>query len=93
MNDSQVNDLVLKSGIHVEACPFSARGHGLLNAIGQYKPLGINFGLNTDDPSDLFKNCTLRDVENLLTDVFSWTEQDFKLFYQDARKAGFVQFR
>ena len=49
VDDPATLELLLSTGIHVEACP--AGSHNNLNATGVYLASGVNFGLNTDDPA------------------------------------------
>ena len=76
---------------HLEACPASARSHGPkeLEAIGIYKRLGMNFGLNTDDPSSFIGNTSMARVEASVADELNFTEGDVRKAYEHAASAVF----
>lgn len=75
--------------VHFECCPGTAQYEDTLYAVAEYPKIGINFGLNTDDPSDIFFNQTMPKVEDLVKNNFGWTEDDFKQYYINAKNAAF----
>lgn len=89
INDSSVLDLLVSSQIPVEACPKSAHTEKVFEALSIYKKRGVNFGINTDDPSDIFENCSLESVEKLLQDEASYTKQDIDDAYGRAKSSIF----
>lgn len=57
-----------RRGIHLEACPNSAKRHGAwaLKAIESFREHHALFGLNTDDPAPLFGNTTAAADEDIV---------------------------
>ena len=83
--------LMKRSGVHLEACPASASskyGYGIA-AIGSYREQGINFGLNRDDPSAEFANCTMNSIEAMVISKLGFVASDLELAYSNALAAAF----
>ena len=88
VHDLAVLNLLVQSHVHVESCP--AGHHDNLNATGMYHHLGLNFGLNTDDPAAYFQNVTLSQVDALVTTRLGFTPLDLSRAYGNARAAAFA---
>jgi len=76
-------------GVHLEACPPGANRHHVIDAIGVYKEMKLSFGLNEDDPTVYFENCTMDSVEALTREHLSFTDADMRKAYADAFAARF----
>mmetsp|Transcript_26264 Transcript_26264/g.36593 ORF Transcript_26264/g.36593 Transcript_26264/m.36593 type:complete len:348 (-) Transcript_26264:219-1262(-) len=78
-----------KSGVHLETCPPGANKKGVLSSIGVFRDLGLSFGLNEDDPTDYFENCTMASTEELVKQHLNFSDGDIQKARLDAFGARF----
>jgi len=79
-----------RRGIHLEACPNSAKRHGAwaLKAIESFREHHALFGLNTDDPAPLFGNTTAAADEDIVEGLH-FSKEDIRRSYAAAFHARF----
>ena len=79
-----------RRGIHLEACPNSAKRHGAwaLKAIESFREHHALFGLNTDDPAPLFGNTTAAADEDIVEGLH-FSKEDIHRSYAAAFHARF----
>jgi len=75
--------------IHLEACPNSAKFEGVLDSLKSFKSYGLNFGLNTDDPTSYFGNTTMAAVEGLVKQSLGFSDADIMRAYENSLAAAF----
>ena len=90
--DARLVDYILDRQIHIEFCLTSnlktgsiscIEGHPVRNA----KDLGINFGINTDDPGPL--QCSMESEYRLLANIFKFDDSDFHNIMSNSLSARF----
>ncbi len=90
--DQKLLDLVRERRIHVEMCPSSNLKTGSVSRIEQHpvrlaRDLGLNFGINTDDPGPF--ECSIESEYELLARVFGFDADDFGTIYANSLGARF----
>ena len=90
--DERLLDLVRERGIHVEMCPTSNFKTGSVSRIEDHpvrlaRDLGLNFGINTDDPGPF--ECSVESEYELLAEVFGFDGGDFGMIYANSLGARF----
>ena len=88
VRDFSVLALLMRSGVHLEACP--AGHHDNLHATGVYREHGLNFGLSTDDPAEYFANITMGGVDALVEARLKFSDADVARAYRSAYAARFA---
>jgi len=78
--------------IHIEMCPTSNVKTGSVDCIEahpvrQARELKLNFSINTDDPGPF--ECSMESEYQLLAEIFSFHENDFRAIKDNALKARF----
>lgn len=74
----------------MEACPYSARKRGLLSAVDAYRQHGLNFALNTDDPSLLIDDGNFSDILGIVKKDLGFSEADLVRARDAAMAAAFA---
>lgn len=90
--DAQLLDLVREHHIHIEMCPTSNLKTGSVARIEEHpvrkaRELGLNFGINTDDPGPF--ECSMASEYELLATAFGFEEDDFRRIYANSLEARF----
>ncbi len=90
--DERLLDLARERRIHVEMCPTSNLKTGSVSRIEQHpvrlaRDLGLNFGINTDDPGPF--GCSVESEYELLARVFGFDSDDFATIYANSLGARF----
>lgn len=92
-DDPRLLATVQEQQIHVEMCPTSNVRFGSIcrrieaHPIGRARDLGLNFGVNTDDPGAA--QCSMESEYALLAEVFGFNDQDFARAYANSLAARF----
>merc|ERR1712218_337057 len=90
VGNATVMALLEEGRAHVESCPYSARKRGLLPAIDTYRQRGLNFGLNTDDPSLLIDDGNYSDILRIVRAELGFTAADLRMARDAALAAAFA---
>ncbi|MFQ6115616.1 MAG: adenosine deaminase [bacterium] len=90
--DPKLIDIFQERQTHIELCPTSNLKTGSISHIEEHpvkraRELGLNFGINTDDPGPF--ECSMMSEYMLLSDVFRFEEDDFRKIYTNSLKARF----
>uniref|UniRef100_A0A6U3EB11 adenosine deaminase n=2 Tax=Lotharella globosa TaxID=91324 RepID=A0A6U3EB11_9EUKA len=88
-SDPEILEVLAASEVHLEACPHGAARRGFLKAIGTYEAMGLSFGLNEDDPTQYFENCTMAGTEEIVVDGLDFSAAAVATAYLHARAAAF----
>lgn len=92
--DPALIDYILEHQIHIEMCPTSNLQTGGITRIEDHPirralDLGMNIGVNTDDPGIFL--CSMESEYELLARQFGFTEADFHRIYRNAFNARFQE--
>lgn len=87
--DPELLEALRMRKVHLEVCPQSALNHGAwaFEAIKSF--MGLDMGLNTDDPSQYFANTSQELVEDLVKSKLNFTSQKVEEAYAAAYNARF----
>ncbi len=90
--DPRLVEVFQERQIHVEMCPTSNLKTGGIARIedhpaGRARDLGLNFGVNTDDPGPF--ECSLESEFQLLSERFGFGEADFRRIFENSLNARF----
>ena len=90
--DARLLEHIRERNLHIEMCPTSNLKTGSISRIeehpvGTARELGLNFGVNTDDPG-IF-GCSMGSEYELLARVFGFDDDDFEQLYARTLEARF----
>lgn len=91
-DDPELIEIFQERQIHIEMCPTSNLKTGSIRRIEDHPvkkalDLGLNFGINTDDPGPF--ECSMDSEYQLLATQFEFTEADFKKIYDNSLSSRF----
>ena len=91
-DDPKLVEIFQERQIHIEMCPTSNLKTGSVQRIEDHPirralDLGLNIGINTDDPGPFA--CDMNSEYALLAETFDLTEADFKTIYDNSLAARF----
>lgn len=87
--DASIASVMKRSGVHLEACPRSAELEAGLIGLQAFKSQGLNFGLNEDDPSQAFGNCSMGCIEEIVKSKCGFDSTDITRAYNNAAASRF----
>jgi adenosine deaminase len=90
--DEKLIALFQEKQIHIEMCPTSNFRTGSVSKLENHPikrahELGLNISVNTDDPGPF--ECSMNSEYDLLQSMFGFTEDDFKVIYNNSIGARF----